>query len=372
MFVLFGCATTGGTPPADVAGKAASFPGAKPPLVAVLPFENLSAGPAPLHAIRASFLERLKERGVNLLGEKELASLMARHRVRYVGGAERQVAEAFRTEAGVERILITSLALYMEQNPPKVALFSRLASTDPRSVVTWADSVALAGDDAPGFLGLGLVESMKDLMPGALDRLADSLALHLISGGHRTSGSRPRGRFRPRSFFRSPDLREGKRYSIALLPVVNQCDRKNAGELLAGVLIEQLTKAGGFEVLEPGMVRDEFLKYRMVTPEGASLDMADILFERIDVDLLLTGRVADYDEGRGSGEAPRVTFSIQGIERNSRGVVWASQSTNRGDEGVFFFGMGKVTTAHALASWMAAESVERMRGPRGSLPKHGP
>jgi TolB-like protein len=354
-----------------MAGRDPSFPRAKSPLIAVLPFENLSAGPAPLKAIRASFLERLKERGVNLLGEKELVSLMARHRVRYVGGVERQVAEAFRAEAGVERILITSLALYMDQDPPKVALVSRLASTDARSTVTWADSVALAGDDAPGFLGLGVVESMKELMPGTLDRLADSLASHSTSGGHRASEPRSRGRFRPRSFFRSPNLREDKRYSIVLLPVVNHGDRKNAGELLAGVLIEQLTKAGGFEVLEPGMVRDELLKFRIVSPEGSSLDTADVLFGRLNVDLLLTGRVIDYDDGRGSGEAPRVTFSLQGIERDSKGVVWASHSANLGDEGVFFFGMGKVTTAHALASRMAAEAVERMRGARAPLPKNG-
>lgn len=367
FLVLLGCATVGGAPTADVAGGAPYLPRANPPIIAVLPFENLSASPAPLKQMRASLLERLRQRGLTLLDEEKLQSLMARHRVRFTGGVDKQVAEAFQRESGVGGILITSLGRYLDQDPPNVVLVSRLASTDTPSMVTWADSAALSGDDAPGFLGLGLVESMRELMPMALDRLADSLASHLLSGNPQAPEQISGGRFRPRSYYRAPSLQEAKRYRIAVLPVVNRGDRKYAGEMLAGILIEQLTKSGGFKVLEPGFVREELLKYRIVSPEGASLDTVDILFGRLDVDLLFTGRIIDYDDARGSGEAPRVTFSVQVIENRGREVVWASQSTNLGDEGVFFFGMGRVTTAHELASRMVAQVVQRMRG-AGALP----
>ena len=40
-------------------------------------------------------------------------------------------------------------------------------------------------------------------------------------------------------------------------------------------------------------------------------------------------------------------------------VVWSSESYNRGDEGVFFFDLGKVNTAHAMAIRMA-ESIGDM------------
>jgi TolB-like protein len=345
-----------------VAGRWSEPYEVKPPLIAVLPFENLSASPAPLKEIRASLTERLRKRGLNLLGEEELFSLMAKHRIRYPGGIDRQVSEIFRKDAGVGAVLITSLELYMDQNPPKVAIVSRLASTGTSSTVTWADSAALSGDDAPGFLDLGLVENMKILMPKALDRLADSLASRLLPGERHFPRWRGRGRFRPRGFFRAPGLSRNKSYRIAVLPVVNHSSRKYAGEMLAGVMIEQLMKAGGFEVLEPGTLREVLLRYRIVTPEGASLDTADLLFDQLNVDLILTGKVMDYEDTREPRGAPRVTFFVQVIERQGKDVVWASHSTNLGDEGVFFFDMGKVTTAHALASIMAAEAVHRMRG----------
>ena len=350
----------GGVPPVVIAGGAQQTVQAELPLIAVLPFENLSAGPAPLKEMRASLVERLRKLGVKMLGEEELLALMARLRIRYVGGVDEQMAETIRREAGVGAVLITSLELYSAQAPPKVAIVSRLASTEPHSIVIWADSVSLSGYDAPGFLGLGLVEDMEKLMPMALDRLTSSLASYLLSGNPPMSVRRAQPRFRPRGLYRSPRLNEGRRYSIAVLPVVNHSFRKNAGELLAGVLIEQLTKTEGFEVLEPGMVRDELLRYRVVAPEGASLDAADLLFDKLNVDLLLTGKVMDYDDTRGTGGVPQVTFFVQVIERQSKEVVWASHSTNLGSEGVFFFNVGEVTTAHALALMMAENVVQRM------------
>lgn len=352
--VLLVCATTAfPAPPLRVESL-------QPPLIAVLPFENLSASSAPLKEMRAHLMERLRKRGMKLLGEEELLALMKAYRVRYTGGVEQRVAETFRGEAGVGGVLITSLGLYMDQIPPKVTLVSRLARTDAPYTVIWADSVSLSGDDAPGILGLGLVNSVKGLMPRALDRLADSLAAHLLSEKPSTADRSVGTRYRPRGFYHSPVMSEGKRYSVAVLPFVNQSARRYAGELIGLKIIEQLRKSEGFEVLEPGIVRDELLQFRIIFPEGASMADADILFERTKVDLLFTGKVMDYDDSRGPGGAPNVTFFMQVIERQSRQVVWASHSTNRGDDGVFFFGAGRVTTADALASKMMAAVMQRI------------
>jgi hypothetical protein len=53
-----------------------------------------------------------------------------------------------------------------------------------------------------------------------------------------------------------------------------------------------------------------------------------------------------------------VDFSALLIERKSQEVVWASESDNEGDDGVFFFDWGKVNTAHAMASEMVLSAVE--------------
>jgi dihydroxyacetone kinase DhaKLM complex PTS-EIIA-like component DhaM len=55
-----------------------------------------------------------------------------------------------------------------------------------------------------------------------------------------------------------------------------------------------------------------------------------------------------------------VDFSGLVIERKSREVVWASKSYNAGDDGVFFFDLGEVKTAHRMASEMVRADLKMM------------
>lgn len=331
------------------------------PLVAVLPFENLSAVSAPLEEMRASLIGRLQALGIRVLEEDRLREAMARHRIRYTGGLGRREADALVRETGAAAALVTSLERFVEQSPPMVALSARLVGTGDPPLVLWVDSAALAGDQRPGLLDLGLVEDPRVLVERVLGRVARSLADHLVADGGAVGRGAPAGRFRPRGFYRSEVLDQGIGRRIAVLPVVNQGDRKFAGEVLALHFLEQLRKQG-FEVLDPGVVREELLRFRIVSPDGASLDTAGLLFNELDVDLLLTAKIRDYQDGRGFGSPPRVTFFVQVLERQTKEVVWSSHSTNRGDEGVFFFGAGTVSTAHDLASRMVAHVVRQLRG----------
>ena len=72
------------------------------------------------------------------------------------------------------------------------------------------------------------------------------------------------------------------------------------------------------------------------------------------VDLVLTGTVFGYRDGIGT---PEVDFAVKAFEKESRRVVWSSRSHNDGEEGVFFFGVGRIQTAHRLASEMARAAV---------------
>lgn len=90
---------------------------------------------------------------------------------------------------------------------------------------------------------------------------------------------------------------------------------------------------------------------------GPSLANADILFGRssLGADLVCSGTVFDYQDGPGT---PKVDFSVTIFERTSREVVWYSRSYGDGDEGVFFFDLGRVRTAHRLASEMVGGTLE--------------
>src|SRR4030067_1701536 len=150
--------------------------------IAIYPVENLSGTPAPLKEIRQAFVERLKKQGVHVLNDEDLEQFMAKHRIRYVGGIDQGIANAFKEEIGIDGVIITSLELYSEMNPPKIALISRLVSTGASPLILWIDSIGLAGDDSPGILGLGLIDDPKALIEKAMKSITDSLLSYLSTG----------------------------------------------------------------------------------------------------------------------------------------------------------------------------------------------
>lgn len=122
--------------------------------------------------------------------------------------------------------------------------------------------------------------------------------------------------------------------------------------------VRQIGAYGNFNVIEPGVVRQALLGLRVIMDDGLSLANADITFSRLNADLILTGKIIDYQDYQGSYGKPKVDFSALLIERKSREVVWSSKSYNEGDDGVYFFDRGRVNTAHAMASEMVSHVVD--------------
>ncbi len=108
-----------------------------------------------------------------------------------------------------------------------------------------------------------------------------------------------------------------------------------------------------------GRVRQELLEHRVVMAAGPSLENAEVLSndESLGVDLVLSGVVFDYQDAVG---IPKVDFSVTMIEKESRRVVWSSRSHSTGEDGVLFFNLGMVHTAHQLASEMARGTSEAL------------
>jgi len=327
--------------------------------MAVLPIENLSGTAAPLKEIRKSLVSGLKVRGINALEDDALERFMAKHRIRYVGGIDKNIAQSFRKEMKTEALLITSLELYSEMNPPKIALTSRLVSTGDNPVILWIDGIGLAGDDSPGILGLGLIEDLKSLQEKAFSSLLDSLVEYVQSQQGSSSIKKAKKKFRPKIAYRSPVVEPDKKFTVAVIPFFNRSGRKFGGEIMVLHFVRLLKESGDLDVIEPGKVRQQLLGLRLVMDQGVSLADADAISAMLDVDLIITGEVNDYQDYEGKGGKPKVDFTVMIIERKSREVVWSSSSYNEGDDGVFFFDWGRVNTAYAMASQMV-RSIGKM------------
>ncbi len=326
-------------------------------LIAVLPVANLSGATAPAADLRQTLIKGLQEKGFGVLDEEALQGFMARRYVRYVAGIDEETCAAFKTELNVDAVMITTLELYSVRRPPKASVTSRLVSTEDRRSL-WIDGKGLAGDDSPGILGLGLISDPRRLLDKIARSLVDSLCYGL-SGQKQGSGAAG-NRFQPKMAYRSPVFSPDMRYRVAVVPLQNQSGSRNAGDIIGLQFTRAMAGFRNFEVIEPGVVRDKLLRYRLILDQGVSLVNADTLFEVLQADLILTGTVFDYEDYQGAYGKPRVAFTVQLIERGSREVVWSSSSRNEGDDGVFFFDAGRINTAQAMASRMARLAVQEM------------
>jgi TolB-like protein len=146
---------------------------------------------------------------------------------------------------------------------------------------------------------------------------------------------------------------------VAVIPFLNLSQRKNAGKIVELHFVNQLLRNPALSVAEPGLVREELLAQRVVMEAGPSLENAEALSsdESLGVDLVLSGVVFDYQDGAGT---PKVEFSVTMIDKENHKVVWSSRSHSTGEEGVYFFDLGKVYTAHELVSEMTRGTSEAL------------
>lgn len=349
--VLAGCA-------AGPAPKPPAVPAAwRGHAVVLLPFENLSAESVPAAEMREYMAERLRGMGFTVRDEATLLAFMRARRLRYTGGLDEDTARAFGQENLASLVLITSVELYKPSPAPRVALICRAVSTEENPRVFWMDRFAMAGNERPGLLALGVVRDEAALWGRAVDTLASSLGRHLAGKG---VGPERRDRpIKPRLVYRSPELEPDRKIRVAVLPFMSRTRRRNAGEVLALHFVNQFAKNPSFSVIEPGAIRQRLLRFRVIMTEGVTLNEVNSLANSLEADLVVTGKVWDYEDG---GD-PKVEFSVQAIDGRTRKTVWSSESYRKGRDGVFFYDWGAFWTASSLAAGMAEAIAEGIPGP---------
>ncbi len=326
----------------------------KQPRVVVFPMENLSGRPAPLAEIRQAIIEGLARQGAVVLDDGEMQQFMARHRVRYTGGVDMVTAKAWKEEAGMEAVLIASLDQYEDSEVPKIALTCRLVTTGDTPFILWMENVDLSGDDSPGLFGVGLIDKIGKLQEKAVGQLLGSLAAFNADKPAPGTGS-VAATFEPKAAHDNPFFVADRTYTVAVMPFYNRSKSTRAGDVLALRFASQMVKNKAFVVMEPGVVRQKLLNYRMIMSDGPSKEDMKSFFINLETDLILVGRILDYEEGK-----VKMEFDVQVYDRNSSSAVWSSWSHNRGDEAVIVFDWKRVSNAGALASKMARSIVQEI------------
>ena len=333
--------------------------------LAILPFDNLSGGPAPIDALRNELSAMLAERGVTLLDPEVLRGELAERRVRWVGGVDAGTARALWDRHRVNAVLVTHLDLVGGvDGPPRVGLSARLVGTGPDGArVLWATGFDMAGEERPGLLDLGLVHDPVVLTARALGRLSDELVAYLSTGEQPSVKRGTQRRFRPRAFHATPEVAPlgTEPLRVAVLPFSNDSTRRQAGEIVGYRTLSALVAIPGLTLVEPGEVRRVLLETRLIQEGGLTYAQAELLRGLLDVDLVVTGTVFDFSDPGTLDAAPVVGFTATGIDARRRQVAWVSFSYATGRDRVYFFNAGDIRTADRVADELIRGVLDAVR-----------
>jgi len=120
---------------------------------------------------------------------------------------------------------------------------------------------------------------------------------------------------------------------LAVLPLENLTNDKNAHEKIRAILISELLKKG-VEVLDPGEV-NRALEEMKVASVGA-LRVAELqeLGKKLSVDGIIVGSVENFEINRGGSVSfvsyPEVTINLRLIEVNSGKMLWSIRHSKNG------------------------------------------
>jgi TolB-like protein len=247
-----------------------------------------------------------------------------------------------------------------------VGITMRLVSATDDPAILWIDGIGRRGDESPGLFGLGRIDSVKKLEGEIFADLARSLRRALRGEGPKAPRCEGKRIFAPHVRYRAPRLSEEPSPRIAVLPFLNRARETYAGELVSLGVVRGLSAVDRFRVLEPGVVRDLALRYRLILEGGVTVHQARTMLGALEVDIVVTGEVFEYLDGGAAG-ATRASFSISAMDGRTGKVVWQSHSYDRGDEGRTVFDFGEVLTVQELRCLMIRNVVDGMaRRPRSS------
>lgn len=231
--------------------------------------------------------------------------------------------------------------------PPRLSMTVRVVASGEVPRILWMDGVTLAGEENPGFFDLGVVSDPGVLIERGLDRMADAVAEYFFEGAPPRRAGRPARRFAPRKVYQRPGA-PPRRERVAVLPLIDESGRRNAGEVMA-LHVTRALVASGANVVDPGEVRRVLLDARVIQDDGLSFAQADVLRDLLEVDLVVTGKLFDYRDSAGEDSYPYVNVLLMGIDAHRRQVAWSTTSWATGEQSVNFFAAGRRETVHELA-----------------------
>lgn len=337
--------------------------GPSPVTIALLPFTNYTEVLEAPDLIMPLVSDVLEGRGFTVVAGPPVEEVLYRHRIRHTTMVGTVTAQALAQELGVSAVMVGMINLFQESQRPQVGISARLVAL-PEGIILWADDVALSGEDFTRMLGLGTVRSSNTLSALAVRRLFASLEARLEP--QEVTPSKPPGLLgwlawaKSHKYYRSPNADFYGVDTLAVLPFLNVSSRPDAGEIVTALFVSGLHNTGLYRVVEPGLVRDVFLRYRITTVGAIDRRGRIYLNRHMNVNGYLLGTVYEYNEGgpRLTTTVPTITLSARMVRADNSQVVWSMENRHQGSDFNFVLDFDRIYSIIPLVRLTVDEMVQ--------------
>jgi len=330
--------------------------------VALMPMDNLSGERKGLEVVFPLVRKTLEEKGLQVIPDAKVEEFLARGRIRDVGQVSVRVAKEMGRELEADFILVGSVDSFVLSDNPKVGLSARLISAADGSIL-WARSLGQSGEDFTRPLGLGTIRSPEELARVAVNELFQSLTWEAPSGPRALKGPGILSRLFGLSLraYRREGFQISQIKAIAVLPFENASRRREAGRVVANILVSELWNTRGINVIEPGEVRERMISLRIRAMGEIELEGLKKLGEALGADVLILGRVHAYDEGVERGAPfPRVEISARALYTRTGQILWMARNSHAGEDFQIAMDWGKVRSVITLTQKTLREMLETL------------
>lgn len=170
----------------------------------------------------------------------------------------------------------------------------------------------------------------------------------------------------PRTFVTQPLT---GRWRVAVLPLANYASTRDAVDRLTPMLMTELGKLRGLEVVEPGRVEDALSHEPWLLMDRIPPDLVDRLGKDLAADALLVGSLLTYGYREGDdGRTPQVSVSLRLLEVPGGRILWSSVHSRDGADREWLFGMGREQSLERLATTTLAEALDSLPTQGGDAP----
>lgn len=146
---------------------------------------------------------------------------------------------------------------------------------------------------------------------------------------------------------------------IAVLPFLNDSEFPQGGVLVQKVFASQLLSSGGYQLAPEGDIVKAYQQLRLLPGDSPTLEQMQIIADRVNAPLLLTGIVLEMSEGHSEHKTvnPQLIMEVELRDPDSGEILWTTFHRRKGTDYKKTMHFGTLHTMTGLSRQMAEEII---------------